>query len=231
MRHKPFNHHEDQNPNARRKREGNGQPWGLIAAATLAGAAAAMLAPRANKLMSNRKSNDKDDVLATITIDRPAAELYRRWREYDQFELFMRDVISVSPSVDGREADWTIRGPGGTELEFRSRITEDEPDRLIAWESTDNPGRHEGRVTFRETERGTVVRLSMNLHPPMGPLGEAAAWISGKASGTDPQTQARRALSELKRIMEQDEATQGMGGGGAAWSGVGGQSHETSPQF
>jgi uncharacterized membrane protein len=139
-----------------------------------------------------------------ITIDRPAADIYRRWRDYDRFEEFMTDVISITPSVDGREADWRIRGPGGTELEFRSRITEDQPDRLIAWESTDDPEKHEGRVTFQETERGTVVRLTMNLHPPMGPLGEAAAWIAGKASGTDPQAQARRALRELKNSMERE---------------------------
>jgi uncharacterized membrane protein len=190
----------------RRSEDDGSSVWGVLALAAVAGAAAVAAAPHVRKLLDERQGKGGDtgeDVSASIVIDRPAQELYDRWRRFEDFSDFIPDVISVEPvGPDAEESDWTVRGPAGAELHFRSCITEDEPGQTIAWESDDQPASHSGRVTFTEVGEGTEVRLELQLHPPAGALGAAVARLLGKSTGTDPKQQAERALRQFKRMME-----------------------------
>lgn len=181
--------------------------FGILAIAAVAGAAAVAAAPHIRRLLDEQsgEGDGAKDVSATITVDRSAEELYDRWRSFEDFDQFMPDVVRVETRGDGETSDWTVRGPGGQELEFCSRITEDEPGRAIAWESDDQPASHKGRVTFRDLgEDRTEVRIELQLHPPAGALGAAVGRLLGKATGTDPKQQAERALRQFKRMMERD---------------------------
>jgi uncharacterized membrane protein len=181
--------------------------FGILAVAAVAGAAAVAAAPHIRRLL-DEQSGDGDgtrDVSATTTIDRPAQELYDCWRSFEDFDQFMPDVVRVEARGDGQTSDWTVRGPGGQELEFCSRITQDDPGSALAWESDDQPASHKGRVTFRELgDERTEVRLELQLYPPAGALGAAVGRLLGKATGTDPKQQAERALRQFKRMMERD---------------------------
>jgi uncharacterized membrane protein len=199
---------------ARHSGNDGGSMFGILAIAAVAGAAAVAAAPHIRRLL-DEQSGDGDgakDVSATITIDRPADELYDRWRSFEDFDAFMPDVIRVEPRGDGETSDWTVRGPGGQELEFCSRITQDEPGRTIAWESEDQPAGHKGRVSFREMGDRTEVRLELQLHPPAGALGAAVGRLLGKATGTDPKQQAERALRQFKRVMEREGSSSAVAG-------------------
>jgi uncharacterized membrane protein len=207
----------------RKSGRGNGNGTsvlGVLALAAVAGAAAVAAAPHIRRMLDEQSGEDngaKDDgakdVGATITIDRPAEDLYDRWRRFEDFDDFMPDVIRVESTGDGMESDWTVRGPGGQELEFHSRITEDQPGRTIAWESNDQPASHKGRVTFEETGDQTRVRLELQLHPPAGAIGAAIGRMIGKATSADPKQQAERALRRFKRLMESEGASNGLGSG------------------
>lgn len=207
-------------------RDSGGSAFGVLAIAAVAGAAAIAAAPHIRRLLDEQsgEGDGAKDVSATATINCSAQDLYDRWRSFEDFDQFMPDVIRVETRGDGQTSDWTVRGPGGQELEFTSRITEDEPGRAIAWATDDQPASHSGRVTFEEMGDQTEVRLELQLHPPAGALGAVVARLLGKTTGTDPKQQADRALRQFKRMMERE----GGKGSGSSWGTQGSQSDPIS---
>ncbi|TFI58637.1 SRPBCC family protein [Sphingomonas parva] len=144
-------------------------------------------------------------VSRTVTIARPARELYDFWRRFENLAGFMDNVKSVE-TLDDKRSRWTIAAPGGTEIQFVSRITEDQPGRVIAWESEeDAPVRNSGRVEFLDAApgRGTMVRATVDYDPPFGTLGRGVA----KLLQREPNVQARRDLRRFKQLMETGEIT------------------------
>src|SRR5882757_5793176 len=74
------------------------------------------------------------DVLVgrSVTIDRSPEELYAFWRDFENLPRFMHSVHSVTIH-DSLRSHWVIEAPAGTKVEWDSKITQDEPARLIAW--------------------------------------------------------------------------------------------------
>jgi len=141
----------------------------------------------------------------TVTVNRPARELYDFWHDFTNFPQFMDNIRSIE-KLDERRSHWVIEAPAGTSVEFDSIITEDEPGRLIAWESAEGasvPNR--GRVEFIEAApgRGTMVRATISYDPPGGTFGRAVA----KVLQREPNVQARRDLRRFKQLMETGEVT------------------------
>ncbi|MDP8912007.1 MAG: SRPBCC family protein [Pseudomonadota bacterium] len=151
------------------------------------------------------KAGNNAPVERTVTINRPARELYDFWRDFTHFPQFMDNIRSVE-KLDERRSRWVIEAPAGTSIEFTSRITEDVPGKLIAWESEEGasvPNR--GRVEFLDAApgRGTMVRATISYDPPAGALGKAVA----KVLQREPNVQARRDLRRFKQLMETGEIT------------------------
>jgi uncharacterized membrane protein len=141
----------------------------------------------------------------TVTVNRPAQELYDFWRDFTNFPQFMDNIRSVE-KLDGQRSRWVIEAPAGTKVEFVSRITEDRPGRLIAWESEEGADvRNAGRIEFIDAApgRGTMVRATISYDPPAGALGRAVA----KLLQREPAVQARRDLRRFKQLMETGEVT------------------------
>lgn len=138
----------------------------------------------------------------TLTIDRPRDELYAFWRDFANLARFMENVESVSV-LDARRSHWKVRGPNGN-YEWDAIVTEDEPGRVIAWESApDADVRNSGRVEFRDAPpgRGTWVRAVIAYDAPMGFIGRAVAALTQK----EPQISATRDLKRFKQLMETGE--------------------------
>jgi uncharacterized membrane protein len=191
---------------------------GIAATAAVAGTAAFMLARRDRKadeetisdaprhvLRGGRQQGEDAFVGTTVTIARPRDELYARWRDFTAFPGFMENVERVDDLGDGR-SHWTIKGPLGSRVELRTRISEDVPGQRIAWES--EPGSDidaAGRVEFKDIDpvRGTLVRLLMRYDPPGGTAGRLAA----KLLRREPEVQARRDLRRFKQLMETGEVS------------------------
>lgn len=113
---------------------------------------------------------------ASITVNRMAEELYAHWRDFTHAPGWMNRILSVR-ALDDRRSVWTAEGPRGATIEWTSEVTEDVPNRRIAWQSlpgSDLPNR--GSVEFTPGRVGeTTVRHTLELDPPGGLVGEAIA--------------------------------------------------------
>jgi uncharacterized membrane protein len=139
----------------------------------------------------------------TVTIGKPAAELYAFWRKFERFPEFMDNVREIR-RVDDTRSEWLIEAPMGATVNVKTRIVEDVPGKTIAWVSEpDSQIEHEGRVEFAEapTGRGTYVRLLLRYTPPAGEIGRLLA----KVLQREPNVQARRDLRRFKQLMETGE--------------------------
>ena len=158
-----------------------------------------------------RRRGDRQgaDAARTVTINRPAQELYDFWRDFENLPQFM-DNIRVVTKLDATRSHWVIEAPAGTSVEFDSRVVADVPGRLIEWQSEEGasvPNR--GKVEFLEAApgRGTMVRATISYDPPGGAIGKALA----KVLQREPNVQARRDLRRFKQLMETGEVTSSAG--------------------
>jgi uncharacterized membrane protein len=139
----------------------------------------------------------------SITIKRPAAELYAFWRDPSSLKRVLHFVESVQMLSDTR-AHWRVRGPGGKTVEWDAEIINEIPNQLLAWKSVgDADIPNAGSLHFRTAAngRGTEVRVVFEYEPPAGHLG---AWLA-KLVKEDPDAQVRDALRRFKQLAETGE--------------------------
>ena len=142
-------------------------------------------------------------VQRSITIHRPAEELYRFWRSFERLPQFMEHLQSVTPLGDGRTR-WVAKGPAGTSVAWDAVVHNDIPHELIAWRSVgDAVVPNAGSVHFKPAPggRGTQVRVVLMYDPPLGKAGALVARLFGK----EPSQQVRDDLRRFKRLMETGE--------------------------
>lgn len=157
------------------------------------------------KALKNARSTEEGRALVgrTVTVGKPAQELYGFWRRFERFPEFMDNVREIR-RVDDTRSEWIIEAPAGATVSVKTRIVEDVPGRTIAWVSEpDSQIEHEGRVEFADAPpgRGTYVRLLLRYTPPAGELGRMVA----KVLQREPNVQARRDLRRFKQLMETGE--------------------------
>jgi uncharacterized membrane protein len=133
-----------------------------------------------------------------VTIDRPLAEIYRFWRNFENLPRFLAHLESVAEREEGI-SHWVATGPGGMKVEWDARIINEIDNKLIAWQSLKGSMiATAGSVNFRETDCGTLVKVRMQYHPPGGKVAAAVAWMLGE----EPGIQVREDLRRLKMLLE-----------------------------
>lgn len=150
----------------------------------------------------------------SITINRPRDEVYAFWRDFSNLAAVMENIVRIDVD-DDRRSHWVVKAPGGGSVEWDSLVTQDEPGRLIAWQSVEGADvRSSGRVEFLDAApgRGTIVRATIAYEPPAGLIGE---WIA-KLFQREPALQTRRDLRRLKQLLETGEVTSSAGPSGRA---------------
>jgi uncharacterized membrane protein len=147
-------------------------------------------------------------VKRNIAVNRPAEEIYRYWRDVQNLPRFMYHLKSVQ-AIDDRRSRWVTSGPGGTDVEWESEITDDRPNESIAWRSVQGDVENAGSVRFepRPGERGTIVRVDLEYRPPGGPAGKAFAMLFNEA----PEQQIYDDLRRLKQLLETGEVVRSDG--------------------
>lgn len=134
----------------------------------------------------------------SISIRKPARELYDFWRDFQNLPRVLDHIESVTDLGNGR-SHWVARGPGGTRIEWDSEIVNDIPGELIAWKTVGDPDvAHAGSVHFTETPANTEVRFVMDYEPPAGRLVDVAAKIMGES----PDQKIQSDLKRLKMLFE-----------------------------
>jgi uncharacterized membrane protein len=103
------------------------------------------------------------EVERSIVVDVPVSAAYAQWTQFEDFPRFMSGVESVE-QLDDRTLHWRAR-LGGTVREWDAVITQQFPDRRIAWRSiTGTP--NAGHVEFRpEGEGRSSMTLSLHYEP------------------------------------------------------------------
>ncbi len=139
----------------------------------------------------------------SLTINRPAEELYRFWRNLENLPRVMSHLESVT-EYDGNRSHWVAKAPAGTTVEWDAEITEDRPNELIAWRSLEGADvSNSGSVRFMHAtgKRGTIVMVEIDYGPPGGLLGAAVA----KLFGEEPAQQVNDDLRRFKQVVETGE--------------------------
>lgn len=142
-------------------------------------------------------------VKGAVTITKPRQEVYAFWRKLENLPRFMRHLESVT-ETDAKRSDWKAVAPAGRSVSWTAEITEERIDETLAWRSTEGSEiPNEGRVTFEDAVggRGTVVRVELSYHPPLGALGAAFA----KLLGEEPKGQIADDLRRLRSLLETGE--------------------------
>jgi uncharacterized membrane protein len=138
-----------------------------------------------------------------ITVMKPAAEVYRFWRDFENLPRFMTHLEDVDTTSDGK-SHWVARGPLGMRFEWDAEIVTDKPNELIAWRSLDGSDVDTaGSVRFRELPhgRGTEVRVELKYDPPAGKVGTLLA----KLFGQSPEAEIKADMRRFKQLLEAGE--------------------------
>jgi uncharacterized membrane protein len=136
-----------------------------------------------------------------ITVNRPVAEIFRFWRNFENLPKFMSHLEQVAVR-EGGVSHWIARGPAGMRVEWDARIINEIQDKVIGWQSLDGSSvATAGSVNFEPSDRGTVVRVHLQYNPPGGKIGAAIAWLAGE----EPNIQVREDMRRFKQLMEAGE--------------------------
>lgn len=136
----------------------------------------------------------------TTTINRPASEVYERWRALEELPTFMAHLRSVEQLGGGR-SHWIAAAPAGRTVQWDAEIVEDRPGEVLAWRSLDGadvPNHGSVRFAAAPGDRGTEVRVDVEFTPPAGALGAAVARLFGE----EPSQQLADDLRRCKQLLE-----------------------------
>ncbi|MDP9006379.1 MAG: SRPBCC family protein [Actinomycetota bacterium] len=129
-------------------------------------------------------------VQESIEVNVPVRAAYDQWTQFEEFPRFMEGVEEVRQVTDTR-THW-VTEVGGTKREFDAEITEQVPDKRIAWRAVDGPDQG-GVVMFEPVGSGTTrVTVEMDFAP------EGVVEKAGDALGVVD----RRVKGDLARFKE-----------------------------
>ena len=136
----------------------------------------------------------------SVIVDRPADELYRRWRDLEGLPRFVTRLRSVE-AQDGGRSHWRADGPAAREITWEAEVVEERENELLRWRSVP-PATVPHSVTVRferaPGERGTQVGVELELEPPAGPL-------LAPLVGEWPARKLTEDLRRFKQLMETGE--------------------------
>ena len=138
----------------------------------------------------------------SVVVDRPRAELYRFWRDFENLPRIMKHLERVTV-LDDRHSRWVARA-GDETLEWEAEINNEVENSLIGWRSVkDASVPNAGSVHFRDAAggRGTEVRVIFEYMPAEGRTSEGVLRLFGR----EPATQVRADLQRFKEAMERGE--------------------------
>ncbi len=147
--------------------------------------------------------NQSIKVEKTVTINKPVAELYRFWHNFENLPNFMKHLKSVKV-YDDKRSHWVANAPLGANVEWDAEIVNDQENQLIAWASAEGADvDNSGFVRFQPAAagRGTEVKVVLEYNPPGGVLTTAIA----KLFGEEPEQQVGDDLRRFKQLMEAGE--------------------------
>jgi uncharacterized membrane protein len=139
----------------------------------------------------------------SLTLHKPVAEVYPRWRGIENLPSLMSHLESVTPT-SGKKSHWVARIPAPLRLEWDAEVVDEEENRKIAWRSL--PGsdiEHSGVVLFHPApaRNATEVKMLLSCRPPTGGIGRAVGLLFARLT----EHQIREDLRGFKALVEAGE--------------------------
>jgi uncharacterized membrane protein len=122
-------------------------------------------------------------IVKTVELDVPVRTAYDQWTQFEEFPRFMAGISRVR-QLDDNTLEWTAK-IAGIERSWRAEITDQEPDRRIAWQSTEG-ATNAGVVTFQAIgDQRSRVTLQLDVEPsdPVEAVGDAIGAVERQAEG------------------------------------------------
>jgi uncharacterized membrane protein len=142
-------------------------------------------------------------VVKSVTIRRPAEELYAFWRDLSNLPTIIKHPVRIT-RISDVESRWEVSAPGNQMVTWTALIINEEPNRMIAWRSREGDEvANAGTVRFDPApgDEGTEVTVKLEYDPPGGRLGALVAKFTGDAAGQ----QVADALRRFKALFEAGE--------------------------
>ena len=135
----------------------------------------------------------------SIRVAAPVEQVYEFWRNFENLPRFMEHVKDVRRASSSQDLwHWTLKGPMNSSIQFDARVTEDQPNKSIGWNSTHGSLGTSGVVTFNDLDDNTEVHVLMQwFDPPGGRAGEALARVI-----QNPSKMLDEDLRRFKDVME-----------------------------
>jgi uncharacterized membrane protein len=133
------------------------------------------------------------EVKESVEVNVPVSTAYNQWTQFEEFPSFMENVESVT-QLDDAHLRW-IAEVGGKRQEWNAEITQQVPDEIIAWRSTEGQ-ENAGSVRF-ESLGADRTKIDVTLTWEPEGIVEAAAdriGISERALSVD--------LGRFKELVE-----------------------------
>jgi uncharacterized membrane protein len=152
------------------------------------------------QLKKNRTSNGDSSIIEAIEVKMPVRAVYNQWTQFEDFPQFMKSVKEIR-QLDDKRLHWKAN-IAGEDKEWDSEITEQIPDKRIAWRSIG--GVHTaGVVTFHKiSDNVTRVTLQMDYQPDG--LVETIGDVLGAV-----RMEMRSNLTDFKELLEKRGAETG----------------------
>lgn len=119
----------------------------------------------------------------SIEVNAPLRAVYNQWTQFEEFPRFMQGIEEVRQEGDQR-LFWKAR-IGGKVKQWEAEITNQAPDRRIAWQSVDGSP-NSGTITFEEVDpERTMVTATIEYESEgfLEKTGDALGIPSGRVQG------------------------------------------------
>jgi uncharacterized membrane protein len=137
----------------------------------------------------------------SIEVQAPVQRAYNQWTQFEDFPEFMEGVQFVE-QLDDTHVHWIAEIRGETR-EWTTEITEQQPDKKVAWKTIEGEVKNDGVVSFEQIP-GDQTRVTVQMDVE----GESTAEnVAGDLLGV-VQRQVHGDLERFKQLIEnRDEAT------------------------
>jgi uncharacterized membrane protein len=140
-----------------------------------------------------RNSPGASSIEESIEVNVPVSTAYNQYTQFEDFPKFMPNVLEIR-QLDDKHLHWRAK-VGLEEKEWDAEITEQIPDKRIAWRSVSGP-RNGGVATFHKiSDNVTRIMLQMDYEP------DGVVEKLGDAMGT-VRMELRTGLQSLKEMLE-----------------------------
>jgi uncharacterized membrane protein len=136
-----------------------------------------------------------------VEVNCPVSAAYNQWTQFEEFPRFMAGVKEVR-QLDDTHVHWRAE-VWGKDKEWDAEITDQVPDKHIAWRSTSGDAPNAGEVRFEPIGANkTRVHLAMEYEP------QSATEKVGDAMGAMTRT-VQKSVEQFKDFIEKRGAETG----------------------